>query len=254
MHQPKIREHQESEYCFPYHYASKMPSAGFTQHFVDSWGINYISTIDLLLRHIEKHQPKSLVDIGCGDGRLTREIHIHLPSVKLKGIDYSLRAITLARAMNQDFPSIQYDRIDISTNDLPEKYDAAVLMEVFEHIPLDEADAFLRGTHRALKEGGTLFLTVPHINKPVEYKHFQHFSIESISNYLSPYFHISEIFPFEKKGFSRRMLNRFLCNNLFVLNNRKLLKYLYSINKKYLFNCKNENECQRIFIKAVAKK
>ncbi len=254
MHQPKIREHQESEYCFPYHYVSKMPSTGFTQHFVDSWGINYISTIDLLLRYIEKHQPKSLIDIGCGDGRLTREIHIHLPFVKLKGIDYSLRAITLARAMNQDFPDIQYDRIDISTNDLPEKYDAAVLMEVFEHIPLDEADAFLRGTHRALKDGGTLFLTVPHINKPVEYKHFQHFSIESISNCLSPYFHISEIIPFEKKGFSRRMLNRLLCNNLFVLNNVKILRYLYSIYEKYLFNCKNENECQRIFIKAIAKK
>lgn len=253
MHQPKIREHQESEYCFPYHYVSKMPSTGFTQHFVDSWGINYISTIDFLLKHIEKCQPKSLIDIGCGDGRLTREIHIRLPSIELKGIDYSLRAINLARAMNHEFPSIQYDTIDIASHDFPEKYDAAILMEVFEHIPLNETDAFLCGTHRTLRRGGVLFLTVPHINKPVEYKHFQHFSIESISNCLAPYFDVIEVIPFEKKGFSRRLLNKILCNNFYVLNNSKLLMYLYELHEKHLFTCSTEDECQRIFIKAIAK-
>lgn len=253
MKNNNTQAYQESEYCFPYHYVSNMPSIGFTQHFVDSWGINYISTIDFLLQHIEKCQPKSLIDIGCGDGRLTREIHIRFPSIKVIGIDYSLRAIALAKAMNQDYPDIQYEKIDISKNDFSEKYDVAILMEVFEHIPLDEAEVFLCGIHRALKSGGILFLTVPHINKPVEYKHFQHFSVETISDYLSPHFHVAETIPFEKKGFSRRMLEKLLCNNLFVLNNKKLLKYLYSVNQKYLFNCIDENECQRIFIKAVAK-
>ena len=248
-----IQANQESEYCFPYHYVSKMPSVGFTQHFVDSWGINYISTIDLLLRHIEKHQPKSLIDIGCGDGRLTREIHIHHPYIELKGIDYSQRAITLARAMNQEFPNIQYDKIDIITHDFSEKYDAAILMEVFEHIPPDKTDAFLCGAHRTLKRGGILFLTVPHINKPVEYKHFQHFSIESISNFLSPYFDIIEALPFEKKGVLRLLLNKLLCNKFYILNNSKLLMYLYKLHEKHLFTCNTEDECQRIFIKAIAK-
>lgn len=253
MKHDRIQAHQESEYYFPYHYVSKMPSSGFAQHFVDSWGINYISTIVFLLNHIERSQPKSLIDIGCGDGRLTREIHTHLPSIKLKGIDYSSRAINLAQAMNQDFPDIQYDRVDLLSNNLPEKYDAAILMEVLEHIPPHEVHTFVCGVHSVLKPGGTLFLTVPHINKPVEYKHFQHFSVETISNCLSSHFHIIEIVPFEKRSFARRFLNKLLCNNLFVLNNGKLLKYLYSINEKYLFNCAHENECQRIFVKASAK-
>jgi len=253
MHQSKIKEHQESEYCFPYHYISKMPSEGFTQHFVDTWGINYISTINFLLDKIEKLQLKSLLDIGCGDGRFTREIHIRVPSLELKGIDYSKQAITLAKAMNQDFFDIEYEKIDISTCDLQKKYDVAVLMEVFEHIPINETEAFLFGIRRALKDGGILLLTVPHINKKVEYKHFQHFSIESISNYLSPHFHIKEAIPFEKKGRLRRILNFILCNKFYVLNNRNFLMYLYNFHAKYLFNCKSEDECQRIFIKAIAK-
>lgn len=253
MHQPKIVESQESEYCFPYHYVSKMPSEGFTQHFVDSWGINYVSTINFLLEQIEKIHLQSLIDIGCGDGRMTREIHIRFPSVELKGVDYSQRAINLAKAMNQDFTDIEYERIDVSEYSFPKKYDAAILMEVFEHIPIDETSIFLSGVHRALKSDGVLLLTVPHINKKVEYKHFQHFSVESISNYLSPYFHIIETIPFEKKGILRRILNKILCNKFYVLNNTRLLMCLYKLHEKFLFNCTKEDECQRIFIKAIAK-
>lgn len=253
MGKKEIQVNQESEYCFPYHYVSKMPSVGFTQHFVDSWGINYISTIDFLLKKIGSLSLNSLIDIGCGDGRLTREIHMRFPNIKLKGIDYSHKAITLAKAMNQDFLNIEYETADVSIHQFQKKYDAAILMEVFEHIPIEETDAFLSGVHRTLKAGGTLLLTVPHINKKVEYKHFQHFSIASISNFLSPHFYISEAIPFEKKGVLRHLLSRLLCNNFYVLNNKKFLSYLYKFHEKYLFNCADENECQRIFIKAVAK-
>lgn len=248
MESKKIQANQESEYCFPYHYVSRMPATGFAQHFVDSWGINYISTINFLLKNIEQLQLKSLIDIGCGDGRLTREIRIRFPSIELKGIDYSQRAIALAKAMNQDLIDLEYERIDVSAYAFPKKYDIAVLMEVFEHIPIDETDAFLSGVHRALKDGGVLLLTVPHINKKVEYKHFQHFSLETISSYLSPYFYIIEAIPFERKGILRRIFNKILCNKFYVLNNTKLLMYLYELHEKYLFNCNKEEEIGRAHV------
>ena len=248
-----IQAYQELEYVFPYHYVSKMQIDGFTQHFVDSWGINYISTIELMLEYIGNCNIKSLIDIGCGDGRLIREIHKRFPLVKLKGVDYSSCAINLARAMNQDYPSLIYEQVDISSVNISEKYDTAVLMEVFEHIPLEETAVFLSSVHRSLKKGGLLFLTVPHSNKALEYKHFQHFSIKSISDYLYPYFDIVEVIPFEKKGLRRKLLEKVLCNSLFVLNNGRILKYIYELHGKYLFHCSSEQDCQRIFVKAVAK-
>lgn len=248
-----IAASQDDEYWFPYHYVSRIPSAGFRQHFVDSWGINYIATIVFLLDQIEKFKPTSLIDIGCGDGRLSREIHRRFPLMELKGIDYSLRAITLAKAMNQDLSGLQYEQIDITKVPTLNKYDAAILMEVFEHIPPNETSEFLSGVHRLLKKSGVLLLTVPHANKPVEYKHFQHFTMDSITNCLSSHFDVVEIIPFEKSGFARRMLNNILCNRFYVLNNDRLLKYLYDYHEKHLFTCTGEHECQRIFVKAIAK-
>ena len=250
----KIIAAQDDEYWFPYHYVSRMPSAGFQQHYIDSWGINYISTIDFMLRQIDKCNPHSLIDIGCGDGRFTREIGIRFPLMNLKGVDYSLRAIALAKAMNQDMPDLRYEQVDVTKVNFINKYDVAILMEVFEHIPLDEANEFLAGVRNTLNEGGILLLTVPHSNKPVEYKHFQHFTIESIKSFLSPYFEVVEIIPFEKKGFMRILLNKILCNRLFILNNSRLLNFLYRFHLQYLFMCSSERECQRIFVKAIAKK
>jgi cyclopropane fatty-acyl-phospholipid synthase-like methyltransferase len=248
-----IASSQEAEYWFPYHYISKMPRTGFAQHFVDTWGINYISTIEFMLRKIAESAPQSIIDIGCGDGRLAREIHLNFSGMKIRGVDYSARAINLAKAMNQDAPTLDYEQLDILRSEFAETYDAAILMEVFEHIPLDQAEDFLAGVRSAVKPGGILFLTVPHANKPVEYKHFQHFTVDSITRYLSPHFDVTEVTPFEKKGPARRVINALLCNRLFVLNSHTLLRVIYEFHQKYLFYCAIEEQCQRLFVKAVAK-
>lgn len=244
---------QDDEYRFPYHYVSSMSNRGFSQHFVDTWGINYISTIEFLLSKIAEKPPESLIDIGCGDGRLTREIFFNFPGIKIHGVDYSERAINLAKSMNHDAQSINFKLLDITKTVPTEKYESAVLMEVFEHIPLDKAIKFISGVHSTIKRGGILYLTVPHSNKEVEYKHFQHFTINSITRYLSNSFYISEVVPFEKNNFIRDFLNLLLCNRIFILNNRWLLKEIYKFHQNYLFHCHDEKQCQRLFVKAIAK-
>src|SRR5262245_37977053 len=64
---------QEAEYWFPYHYVSQW-SPRFSQCFYDSWGIHYISTIEFLLEKLSALPFYSIVDIGCGDGRMSREL------------------------------------------------------------------------------------------------------------------------------------------------------------------------------------
>lgn len=249
-----VQTAQEQEYWFPYHYVSVMPTLGFSQHFVDTWGINYVSTIEYVIRSIRKNKTtKSIIDIGCGDGRLTREIKRSFPECEVAGVDYSKRAINLAKAMNQDLPEIVFFDQDIINKRISKQYDFAILMEVYEHIPLDKTNEFLIGVRSCIKDDGILLLTVPHKNKPLEYKHFQHFTFSALKEQLERHFNIIEMVPFEKKGLARRILNHVLCNRFFVLNNKNLLGFIYKLYGKYLFNCVTEDQCQRIFVKATPK-
>jgi 2-polyprenyl-3-methyl-5-hydroxy-6-metoxy-1,4-benzoquinol methylase len=243
---------QENEYSFPYHYVTEFHDNWFRQHFVDTWGINYALTLEFMIERLNKIAPSSVIDIGCGDGRLTRELDIHATADRVVGVDYSKRAVQLARAMNQDRPDLEFFALDITAPHALESFDAAVLMEVFEHIPIDQAANFMQSVRGLLKPGAKLMITVPHSNKPLEYKHFQHFTSESLVRYLEPHFRVDEIIPFEKKSWSRRILDKLLCNQWFVLNNLRLLRVIYRSHKSQLFYCKSESDCQRLFIQATA--
>jgi len=244
---------QEDEYWFPYHYIAQMPTEGFRQHFVDTWGINYISTINFLLKRITNINPNSLIDIGCGDGRLTREIALNSNVSTLYGIDYSQRAINLASAMNANLPQVKFMAADITSNHEIPKSDVIILMEVFEHIPIESCKIFIESISKMLKPRGRLLITVPHKNKPLENKHFQHFSIKSLTEYIADYFNIIEVIPFEKIGLLRKVLNLVLSNRLFVLSNGFILRKCYLFHQRYLFKCRSETECQRLFVEAEIK-
>jgi len=249
------QSYQEDEYWFPYHYIGKFENNHFKHFFLDTWAINYVSTIEFMLERIALSViPKTqIVDIGCGDGRFSRELALAFPSATVVGIDYSMRAIALALAMNQDIANLKFKSIDITKNHCLDLFDIAVLMEVFEHIPVEDAGNFMEAVRALLKDDGVLYLTVPHENKPLEYKHFQHFSIEKILHYLTPYFYIDEVIPFERISWCRQMMLKVLSNRLFILSNQRLLTLIYKWYKKNLFTCDSELECQRIFVKAVAK-
>ncbi len=244
---------QETEYCFPYHYVAEFQSGDFKQSFTDTWGINYVSTIEYILERLGGSNFSTVVDVGCGDGRLTREIAKRFPGRSILGVDYSRKAINLALAMNSDMKDIRFIACDITQPWTERRHDVAVLMEVFEHIPVEQGAEFVAGLHNLLRPGATLLLTVPHINKPVEYKHFRHFSSSSICDAIKGHFEIAEVVPFEKIAVTRWLLNMVLHNRFFVLNNSSLLRALYRYYKARLFLCAHEDQCQRIFVKAVAK-
>lgn len=243
---------QEAEYEFPYHYVPQW-QPDFTQCFYDGWGIHYVSTIEFLLAALAKHAFESVVDVGCGDGRLAREIALRFPAARVLGVDYSDRAIGLAKALNADVPSLFFESIDITSAHSLERHDIAVLMEVFEHIPPEAGPVFLRGIHRLLKPGGALLLTVPHLNQPLEPKHFRHFTVASIQDVLTECFEVAEVIPFERHGIARRALTVLLGNRLFILNHAGARNALYSLFKRRLFSVSSERECRRVFVRAIAK-
>ena len=98
--------------------------------------------------------PKTLVDLGCGNGRLLEEIAAAMPDVRLAGIDLSMRQIEENRAR---VPEVEWRVADLQHPMLEDTYHVVVASEVIEH--LDDAAMLLRNAHALARRGGHLILT-----------------------------------------------------------------------------------------------
>lgn len=247
----KEQQEQDKEYSFPYHYIPQYKSS-FIQSYSWSWSVNYISAIEFILDKIknDENSINSIVDIGCGDGRLTKELTECFIDKQVIGIDYSKRAIDLANALN---PDVHYENKDIVNDTIDKQFDAITLVEVFEHIPLELCDEFVKALSKLLKDEGVIYLTVPHKNKPVSYKHFQHFSYESLVQYYEKDFDVIEKVFFDKQSKVLYILKKMMINSFFIINYQKINNLFYKTYKKYFFHT-DEKNCSRIYLKLKKKK
>jgi len=230
----KEQQVQDNFYKFPYHYCVTFKKH-FSMIYLFDWGINYASTVEFILNQIKKNKNvKSIIDIGCGEGRLTRELSIQFPELKVDGVDYSIKPIQLANALNGDI-NANFITANIIEDTLPNKYDVATLIEVYEHIDPKSADDFLKGVANTLKENGILHLTVPHENIPIAPHHFRHFSVDLLTNEVKKHFDIIETTPFEKISRKRKWMMRILANRFFILNSKKWNTKIYNYYKKNMF-------------------
>ena len=235
---------QDDDYSFPYHYVPQF-NPGFTEAYIWSWGIYYISALEFILNKVKECQPTSVIDVGTGDGRMVRELNLALPGKHIVGVDYSHRAINLARALN---PSLNFLSQDITTQAVNDQFDLVTLVEVFEHIPTETANDFVAALPNLLNENGQLLVTVPHKNIPVSIKHFQHFSAESLVKYFDKFFVVEELVFLDKRSCLVSIIKKFLHNQYFILNHWGIKNRIYSLYKK-LFLITDEKHCGRIFVR-----
>lgn len=241
---------QELQYCYPYHYIPENGEEGFSQTSFWSWGMRYMGGLELVLSELKKLQFVSLLDVGCGDGRFLPEVAARFPGSELLGIDYSQRAIAFAKAFN---PTIDYCCLDITTNTLERQFDAVTMVEVLEHIPPDMIPDFLQTVAGHMAPGGKLILTVPHANKRVQDKHYQHFTSTSLHQALEASFTVEQIMPFDRKSRIDAFLLRLLgyTGNNYLVTNKKINTWLY---RRVLHGCLHqqpEDKCGRLL--AIAK-
>lgn len=121
------------------------------------------------------HEPLNIIDVGCGPGAGSQLLAERGHTVT--GIDYNERGITFARLL---VPECQFEYVDIrllaQTPHLHNRFDAAVCVEVIEHIPPEYHDDVLAGIYKALKPDGILLMTFPSTNMPLNRWHYQHFT------------------------------------------------------------------------------
>jgi len=99
-----------------------------------------------------------ILDIGCGDGKVTAEIASHLPKGKIIGIDNSSSMIELAQRNfpNTNYPNLYFELGDARTFLFSYQFDIifsnAVLHWVIDHRPV------LKKMYDCLKPGGRILL------------------------------------------------------------------------------------------------
>lgn len=170
---------QEDEYEFPYHYIPSYSKRGFVKTRALRWGGEYLSYMKYVSEQIVSQRARTILDVGCGDGRLC-QVLVQTGNFDLvKGIDLSPRAIEWAKSFN---PEIEFKCMDVSEED--EVYDAVTAVEVIEHIPDDGIEIFLKQLSRVLKKDGRLYITVPANSIPVSAKHYRHYTEELLSKQI----------------------------------------------------------------------
>lgn len=242
----KEQQIQEEQYTFPYHYLPRFEEGNFRQHEYWSWGYRYIAGMLVARRLCDEEEWSSLMDLGCGDGRFVSELSRDGSHRAILGVDYSRRAIDLARAMN---PGLEYRVADILNDDLDgRQFDVVTLIEVIEHIPPDDLDAFIERAVGFVKPGGRLVLTVPHRNRPVGDKHFQHFDSSTLTTLLAGQVENLRFQPFD--FFSRkvdiwfRLMGR--TGRYFLITWPPLLNAFFQYFMRHCIYGENETECSRI--------
>jgi 2-polyprenyl-3-methyl-5-hydroxy-6-metoxy-1,4-benzoquinol methylase len=93
---------------------------------------SFESTLDELMRRAE---PRSLLDVGCGEGVLVHRWALSLPDSRLVGIDLEEESIQAGWSERQA-PNLEYRTMP--AEDLPfaaDEFDLATAIEVLEHVP-----------------------------------------------------------------------------------------------------------------------
>ncbi|MDN4164864.1 class I SAM-dependent methyltransferase [Cytophagales bacterium LB-30] len=241
----EVQRVQEEQYSFPFHYVSQFRK-NFRATVFDGYGLKYVSSMEFLLNYLKKESFHTLIDVGCGDGRLVRELSLEFPDKTISGFDYSERSINLAKGLN---PGLNFKKINILEENLEKKVDFATLIEVFEHIPLDACNQFAKAVANLIIPGGKLIVTVPHRNLSLSDKHYQHFTSETLKKYFEPYFDTEKLIFLEKRKTAHAWLyKRLMKNKLFLLNNKNLLNWIYKNYKKRVLIATSDLDCEKLFL------
>jgi 2-polyprenyl-3-methyl-5-hydroxy-6-metoxy-1,4-benzoquinol methylase len=176
---------QERQYYLPYHYIPRRLGGRIVYAARLDWAAEYLKSIEIVAAAVASTGARQILDIGCGDGRLVNELSGRFNDRRFVGLDYSQRAIALADVYREN-ANAQFIAGTLESAGLPRAtFDLVTLIEVLEHIPITEAWEFARRAFDMLAAGGVLLVTVPHANKPVQRKHFQHFTGDVLARLLS---------------------------------------------------------------------
>lgn len=161
----------EAKYRLPYHWMrdpltrDSLPYFGYAQIAID---------------HLPQ-PPAKVLDAGCGDGRITKELVAR--GYDVTGVEiishlaqYASGLVPEARFFNCDLR----EDLTAATNLESSSFDAVIIVEVYEHVPPADCHLILANAVSMLRPGGTAIVTVPSKQLPPSNLHYRHFDAPEI--------------------------------------------------------------------------
>jgi trans-aconitate 2-methyltransferase len=111
-----------------------------------------------VLSRLVLHGDEQVLDVGCGDGRLSARIAALLPSGTVLGVDASADMVAFARSKfaGSEWPNLRFEVADARRLGWQQRFDLLVSFNALHWVP-QQADA-LRGIRAALKPDGQALL------------------------------------------------------------------------------------------------
>jgi len=119
--------------------------------------------------------------------------------------------------------------------DVQGKYEVLSLIEVLEHIHRDQVSEFVRSLRSRIEDQGAMLISVPTINIPRNRKHYQHFSMETLEDAISPEFQMEKHWWLYKDCLTEKVLLSSLCNRLFTLNWTRARRTVWVLHKRFSY-------------------
>ena len=104
------------------------------------WGNKLISSLQL-------KGNEAILDLGCGDGILTKQLSLLVPNGYVLGIDASVGMIEKAEQNVHD--NLKFRHMDINEMDFDNEFDV-----IFSNDWVKDHNKLLKNTYTALKQGG----------------------------------------------------------------------------------------------------
>ncbi len=109
-----------------------------------------------VLQTLDLTASERVLDVGCGDGRLTCEIARRMPDGYVVGVDASSNMIALASQQNE--PNLRFEVADARSLPFHHEFDLVVSFNALHWI--HEQGSALAAIHESLKAGGSAHLRV----------------------------------------------------------------------------------------------
>lgn len=106
------------------------------------------------------HQPGRVLEVGCGIGDIAWRMMTTWPDAEVVGIDLSERSIATARTLFQA-PRLKFTLGPLEPGVAQGSFDLVVLMDVYEHIRVEERDKAHQALKLLRKPAGRIFLSFP---------------------------------------------------------------------------------------------